>query len=423
MYCSVMPSRVRVLILGGGIHGVGVLHDMVSRGWKDVHLLEKGSLAEGTSSKSTKLIHGGLRYLKRVRDFSLVYESLRERSFLLSVASDIVQPLELLIPVGNKEYFNTLFIKTGLFLYDFLAGKQKIKSFDVISIQDALQKIPLLNNDPTKASKFLSFWDAQTDDMALVYRVAALATQAGAQITEKCLIKEILPNEDGWKVTFEQDGKESVINALYVVNCLGPWSNKFLEKNHIKPKYQGFLNKGIHILAKDLGLKSGLFLTSLEDNRVVFVLPWCGNTLIGTTEEEFVGDPDQLEVREDEINYLLKKCNAYFKKPIVHHDIIGVFAGLRWLAFESKKTLTMTSREAVIGEHESGRGLLFTLYGGKLTSYRSLTEKIGDKITTHFGEFSPSKTHLPENWVLRDSREIPPNINQRFKNFAVPHLK
>ena len=184
LYKHDLPKRVRVLIIGGGIHGVGVLHDLVSRDLQDVFLVEKNTLAKGTSSKSTKLIHGGLRYLKRFSDFNLVAESLRERRLLLNLAPDIVHPLELLFPIMKKGGEKSFIVKAGLTLYDKLAGKSGIRKHRIVPKIEAEKAVPLL--DVEKFKKIYSFWDGQTDDFALVHRVAASAVAFGGKISENC---------------------------------------------------------------------------------------------------------------------------------------------------------------------------------------------------------------------------------------------
>lgn len=398
MYRHILPDRVRLLVLGGGIHGVGVLHDLATRGWRDIHLVEKSHIAAGTSSKSTKLIHGGLRYLQHINQFHLVAESLRERKFLLEVAPDIVQPIELLLPVMPGIGPSGLTIKIGLSLYDFLSRKAEIKRHKILPPDEIEAKAPILKDE--MRAKVYSFWDGQTDDVALVQRVAESAIGAGASITEGCKAIRVKPDRDGWLVDLvSQDGVEKRISAMFVVNCLGPWSNRFLQQSGLTPSVEGLNNKGIHLLAPDLGLKSGLFLQADQD-RIFFVLPWCGQTLIGTTEEVYDGDLDRIEVRKDEIDYLLTNCNRYLKRPLRARDIKATFAGLRWLAASRKAdSISALSRDFLLGEHTSERGLLLTIYGGKLTGYRALAEKIGDKITSQFGEFRPTGTGSPSTWI------------------------
>ncbi len=414
VYNDELPPRVRVLILGGGIHVVGVLHDLASRGWMDIHLVEKKSLGQGTSSKSTKLIHGGLRYLRRFSDFSLVAEGLRERRLLIGLAPDLVQPVEFLFPVIKSAGMPKFMVKAGLSLYDKLAGRYRLLPHRLVPADEVTAKAPMLDQSVCKG--VYSFWDGQTDDLGLVYRVAASAKKLGAGISEGCEVTRIAPSEDGWTVDIRgPTGALKKISALYVVNCLGPWANTLLEASGITPTHRGINNKGSHLLFDDIGLKAGLFLQSSKgDGRIFFVLPWAGYTLAGTTEDLYSGDPDKVGVDDADVEYLLENCNQFLTKKLKRADIRQVFAGLRWLAVESGHGLSDTSRHHVLGERVSKRGLLMTLYGGKLTSYRNLSKLIGDRITNHFGEFAPSTTDRAESWVgASDTPEVP-SVAERF---------
>lgn len=415
MYNDELPTRVRVLVLGGGIHGVGVLHDMASRGWSDIHLIEKTRLGVATSSRSTKLIHGGLRYLRRLGDFGLVSEALRERRMLMDLAPDLVHPVELLFPILKHGGMPRMMVKTGLTLYDRLAGRYGIEPHRVLSIDDARAKAPILNQEMVRC--VYSFWDGQTDDMRLVRRVAASARKLGAQVTEGVKALRISPSEDGWDVDVElATGEVRTVSARYLVNCVGPWANDLLEASGIKPTHRAINNKGTHLLFPDLGLKAGLFLQSAAgDGRIFFVLPWQGYTLIGTTEDLYPGNPDELTVKDSEVRYLLDNCNRFLATPLKEADIVSTFAGLRWLAVEEGAGLSETSRAYVIGERTSKRGLLMTLYGGKLTTYRNLAKTIGDRITKHFGENRPSRTDQAVCWATATEADADaPLVSERF---------
>ncbi len=409
-----LPSRVRVLILGGGIHGVGALHDLSSRGWKDIMLIEKSEIGSGTSSRSTKLIHGGLRYLKRISQFGMVAESLKERKLLIELAGDLVKPIEFYYPILKEGGSSSLKIKAGLFLYDLLAGKYKLAAHKNIDLETVKNDIP--NIDVSKISRVYSFWDGQTDDLALVKRVASSAVKLGAKVEQGLEALSIKPSQDGWNVEVKTaDGSIKTISTLYVLNCLGPWAHKIIENSGLNPTHHAVNNKGVHLILKNPGLKKGLFLESPADGRIFFLLPWLDHILLGTTEGRYDGDPDKLQVSEEEVDYLLERANRYLTKPFTHNDISAKFAGLRWLAVDPGKSLTSTSRESVIGEMNSKRGLLLTVYGGKLTSYRSLCQKLGDRVTEHFGEFRPSATGDKANWAVASECYFSvPEVLERF---------
>lgn len=420
MYEKDMPQRVRVLILGGGIHGVGVLHDLASRGWKDVHLIEKQTLGAGTSSCSTKLIHGGLRYLKRIADFGLVNEALGERRLLRELAPDIVKPIEMIFPILKKGGMPSFMVKTGLTLYDLLAGKQNLEPHKQLTEAAAREKVP--NLDTGKFSRFYSFYDCQTDDLALVNRVASSALGLGATFSEHCEATSIREFEDGYLVDVrKQDGSILTISAQYVVNALGPWANRFLEQSGIKPTHRGVNNKGAHLVLPDTGMKSALFLQSRAgDGRIFFVLPWQGMTLVGTTESEYTDDPDRQTTTEEDVEYLLKSCNEYLLRPFKRQDIIKVFSGLRWLAVEQGQSLSSTSRHFVIGQHEAPRGCMFTIYGGKLTTYRTLARLIGDQIVSRSADPKKSRTHEAASWQAPGEGLMYVSPAERFQSYHIP---
>lgn len=398
-------KRVSVLILGGGIHGVGVLHDLASRGITDIHLIERSFLASGTSSRSTKLVHGGLRYLKKLSQIPLVSESLRERNLLVQVAPDIVRPIELIYPVQRDKPFRLLSTKAGLTLYDALSGSLTVGKHAVVGPGEAKKKLPILDN--YDRYKFFSFWDCQADDLALVRRVADSAVFLGASYSEGTSVVNIARGNNAWRVSVVSDerGKQE-IEADVVVNCLGPWADVVLKTcDSLSPKVSALKNKGSHLLVGDLGLSLGLFLRSPIDGRVVFILPWQGFTLIGTTEQNYSGDPDCVRITEAEVEYLLGSCNYYLKSKISKSDIRSTFSGLRWLAFKGGTSISSISREAVISEHCNGDSLLLTLYGGKLTGYRSLSERIGNRVVKHLGINSSSQTCNREMWLKSSSLE------------------
>ncbi len=409
---SVIHGRYRVVILGGGIHGVGVAHDLASRGWCDVLVVEKSVLGGGTSSKSTKLIHGGLRYLQHPRDFPLVAEGLEERALLTKLAPDIVKPLPFIFPVMKKGGMPRFMIKIGLWLYDALSYGRSLGKHSWLSLDDALKEAPILDKAVFKG--FYKFFDGQTDDLALVRRVAKSASQLGATIVEHASARHLSHDQNGWQVSIDVGGVTKVVTAKYVVNALGPWAHEFFEGSGIKPKVEGINNQGTHLLLRDLGLKSGLFLQSPDDGRIFFVLPWLGYTLIGTTEDIYTGRADDCQPEAKQVEYLLERCNRFLSVKLRAEDVIKTFAGMRWLARDVGSDISDTSRTHLVTEHKIGTDILYTIYGGKLTAYRALAEEIASKITKSFGDESPSKTHLPEAWAKEDSLPEEFRLPERF---------
>lgn len=420
-----LPERVEVLILGGGIHGAGLLHDLASRGLKQVCLVEKGSLGVGTSSKSTKLVHGGLRYLQNIRDFGLVAEALRERQLLSSLVPELVQPIELIFPILRGAGMPGWKVRAGLTLYDVLAGKKhRIAKHKAVNEAEAMAKVPPLA--AKNFSKYYSFWDAQTDDLALVRTVAHSAAALGAQVCTQVTALGLEKCQDGYRCTLaDRHDRRYTVQARAVVNCLGPWAHVWLERSGFVPKVDALNNKGVHLVLPDLGLKSGLFLQSPEDGRIFFMLPWQGSTLLGTTEESYAGDPGQVVVQEEDVDYLLAKVNRYIKSPLKPQDVEFAFAGLRWLA-AGGDNISKVSRSFTLTEHsEDQQRSLLTLYGGKLTTYRSTCEVMANRLVARFAEhWSPSsgsKTASSSAWQkLPETQQGGFTLKDRFGAEALP---
>ena len=398
---SKIASRYRVVVLGGGIHGVGVAHDLASRGWQDILVVERSIVGAGTSSKSTKLIHGGLRYLQHPRDFPLVAEGLGERALLTKLVPDLVKPLPFVFPVMKSGGMPRFMIKIGLTLYDLLSWGRSLGTHKWLSTEQAFIDAPILDKSVFKG--FYRFYDGQTDDFALVRRVASSARMLGASIIENTRVERISHESNGWRVNLVGDNFSGQVTAKYVVNALGPWAHEVMDASGIKPKVIGFNNAGIHILVRDLGLKAGLFLQSPEDGRIFFVLPWQGLTLIGTTEDIVNGPADSCKVEQYQVDYLLERCNRFLSVKLSTKDILSTFTGMRWLARDSQDSLSDTSRTHLITEHRENSDIFYTIYGGKLTAYRALAEELGDRITKSFGNRTPSNTKSSDYWSKPES--------------------
>lgn len=405
-------QRYRVVILGGGIHGAGIAHDLASRGWTDVLLLEKATIGSGTSSKSTKLIHGGLRYLRHPRDFALVAEGLSERAFLASIAPDLVKPLSFIFPVMRHGGMPRPVIKAGLWLYDLLSHGRSFGRHRWLDSDAAFTQAPIL--DKTVFKGFYQFFDGQTDDLALTRRVADSAKMLGATILENTKAVKITQDHAGCLVqAMTVEGPRS-FSARYVINALGPWSDEIFDQSAIAPHVEGINNQGIHIIVRDLGLKSGLFLQSPEDGRIFFVLPWLGYTLIGTTEDVFNGNPDDCLATAAQVQYLLDRCNRFLSVKLDANAVITSFAGMRWLARDSKSGLSSMSRSHLVTRHHLGQGEILTIYGGKLTAYRALAEEVGDMVLKDFGDTTKTKTRDPAVWAKPSDLPNDMSIPTRF---------
>ncbi len=414
---QINPKEVDFLIIGGGIHGVGVAHDLASRGARNIMVLEKSKIGSGTSSKSTKLIHGGLRYLKHIRDFSLVAEGLHERKLLLKLAPDLVKPIEFLFPVMKDAGMPSWMIHSGLYLYDFLAGKDRLQRNRTVPLEEFKRDASIFETTNLKAC--FSFWDGQTDDLALTNRVAESARKLNAQILENTKAEKIQHDGKTWNLTFKRNEEFHTIATKIIINAAGPWAHELFAASSLKPGEHGVNVKGSHLLCRDLGLKKGVFLQSPTDQRIFFVLPWLGKTLIGTTESLFHEPADTLKVGHDDVSYLLDHTNQYLQQKILEKDIEQTFTGLRWLATEKGKSATQTSRSFVLDTISEKDSVITTIYGGKLTAYRALAQTVVETIDRKLNlGLEPSQTDNPKFWISPSEKFLEADstlsLSQRF---------
>ena len=360
-----MSKVFDLFIIGGGINGAGIARDAAGRGLS-VCLADKGEIGGATSSWSTKLIHGGLRSLENY-EFKLVRESLKEREIVYKIAKHISRPIPFIIPHTDKIRPAWL-IKFGLFLYDNLGGKTNIpksKTFDLN------KKFPNILKDKYKTG--FQYFDIQIDDKKLTKLNARDAKRNKAKILEYNKVKkaEIINNE--WVISL-QNGKK--IKSKVLINASGPWINDTLNKNiKIKSKNKIRLVKGSHIITKKLYKEDVAFTFQNTDKRIIFVIPYKKHfSLIGTTEVE-VKSPENNGISNQEIQYLIKSVNNYLKKQISKKDIVDTYSGIRPL-IEDFKEASKVTRDYVFDLHIVKKLPLLNIYGGKLTTYRKLSEKV-----------------------------------------------
>jgi glycerol-3-phosphate dehydrogenase len=373
-----------LLILGGGITGAGIALDAATRGLR-VALIDKSDFAAGTSSASSKLIHGGLRYLEH-GDFALVYEAMQERRRLLHNAPHLVRPLRLVIPFCAGDRVPAWKMRLGLTLYDLLAGRDNLRRSQPLTTAKLHQEFPQLQ--PAGLSGGASFSDAQMDDSRVCIEVLKTAANHGAVLANYV---EAVAIEPGCVRAIDHiDGGELTIRARQVCNATGPWVDAICKLAgdssgpHLQP------TKGVHILTPDIGLRDGFLLLHPDDGRVLFVLPWLGKTLIGTTDTVTEAGPDALHVQADEIVYLLEAYNHYFAPPLGMTEVLGSFAGLRPLIRARPGEPSARSREFRIFESPSG---LLSIAGGKFTTYRRMAELATDAVVKRLGLHRRCRTH------------------------------
>jgi glycerol-3-phosphate dehydrogenase len=374
-----------VLVIGGGITGAGVALDSAARGLRTA-LVERNDFASGTSSKSSKLVHGGLRYLQQ-KEYVLVYENLAERQRLLDNAPHLVHPLPFLIPLFGKEgVVNKTVAKayaTALWLYDLTGGLRTGKRHKRVSRAEALGYLPTLRADRLAAA-FL-YWDARTDDARLtleVLRTAAL--DYGAVVANYAPVTEII--HEGGAVSGARLADGTTVKATVVVNAAGVWADdvRALDEgthpNSIRPA------KGIHLTvpASKLPADIAAVIPVPQDRRSIFVVPWGDQTYIGTTDTDYDGPIDDPQCTPEDVAYLLGAINTFFSEQITVDDVTGTWAGLRPLVKDARSERTADlSRRHKVAVSEKG---LVSITGGKLTTYRKMAADTVDVVVRRLGK-------------------------------------
>lgn len=358
-------------VVGGGINGAGIAWELVRRGY-DVTLFDKGSFGGETSSATTKLIHGGLRYLEHFQ-VALVRESLRERAWLLEHLPRLVRPIEIVLPVYRDSPRSRLVIHTGLRLYDLLAGRGNIERHRSLSRAEVAARVPLVSEGLLGG---FSYWDAQVDDADLVRTVVRSAIRDGVTAREFTRVESLRRDGDGWIVAPPR-GEE---RFAFVVNAAGPWMNELLERSGIPTRYRLTLVRGSHLVLRRRVSGSGVLLQSVDDRRVFFVLPWKETTLVGTTEVVQREPLDAIEASPEEIAYLVARYNRYFREPIGEADVAGTFAGVRPLVGRATNPSAI-GREYRVVRH----GNVVNVFGGKMTTFMALARRVALRVDNYFG--------------------------------------
>lgn len=368
-------SQYAICIIGGGITGAGIARDAALRGLKTI-LVEKADFGSGTSSKSSKLVHGGFRYLKTY-EFGLVHEALQERYVLLNLAPHLVKRLPSFFPVYKGAPDGFWKITAGMCLYDLLCGFKGIGLHHMHSRQGLMQMVSQLRED--KLVGGATYFDATTDDVRLVMATLQSAVQAGCRVLN--YVRALGFEKQGNKVTAlgirdERSGKSYTIHADTFVNATGVWSDQIRRLADPNAPQQVRTTSGIHLIVdrERLPLTRAAMIISVLDNRPIFVIPWQNFTLLGTTDTDFNGAPEAVSALPGEISYLLQSLNFYFPGvKLTEADIISSFAGLRPLVFEPGKPPSAVTREHKILQ---GPENLFSIVGGKLTTYRRMAQDL-----------------------------------------------
>lgn len=370
VHCQNHP--LDIIIVGGGITGAGTFLETSRRGY-DVALFEQDDFASHTSSASSKLIHGGLRYLEMM-DFGLVFESCRERKRLLKLAPDLVKPLKFTFPIFKGQRLGLWTVFAGTWLYSILALFRNIGRPKKLSATETLQQFPRINRREIVGS--VQYDDASTIDSRLTLCTMKTGVKLGGKAFNHVKVVEYL--REGTRVVgvVVQDKiskKKFSMRAKWVVNTIGPWSDPNLIR----------LTKGVHIIVKGnpFDIQTAITMLSPDDNRVLFLIPWCGHTLIGTTDTDYHGTPSDVRAETSDLEYLLTIVRLYFPMVMIRkEDILSTFAGLRCLKHERETQPSHISREHIFYVKEPG---VISIAGGKLTTFLSMGEQIVRWLISH----------------------------------------
>jgi len=395
-------ERFDVLVIGGGITGAGAALDAASRGLR-VALVEARDLASGTSSRSSKLVHGGLRYLEQ-RDFKLVYEALRERDLLVSkLAPHLVRPISFLYPL-YKKVVERPYVGAGLALYDAMEGTRRpVPHHRHLTVRGALKLAPALS--PARLAGAMLYYDAQVDDARHTLTVARTAAAHSAVVATRVSAVELLRGPDGIRVTGarvrdEETGRLLDVSAEAVVVCAGVWTDLVHELAGVRAGYRVRMSKGVHIVVPREAVRADTGMIVRTEKSVLFFIPWGERWIVGTTDTDFSGDRAEPAATEEDVEYILTAANRVLAQPLRRSDVIAVYAGLRPLVTaeqsngskgskgpKGSKPTTKLSREHVIDVPVPG---LASIAGGKLTTYRLMARDVVDAAVADFGREIPA---------------------------------
>lgn len=366
-------AKVDLLVIGGGINGVGIARDAAGRGLS-VMLCEQSDLAGATSSASSKLIHGGLRYLEYYQ-FRFVREALRERDVLLGIAPHIIWPARFILPY-DKRLRPAFLIRTGLFLYDWLAPSRRLPRSRRLDLKGSFEGAPLKD----RLTIGFVYSDCRVDDARLVVLNALDARERGAEIRTRTRCLSAWREQGVWRadMLYTHSATKLRVTARALVNAAGPWAAKMVEMlGGMRGGKSLRLVKGSHIIVPRLFEGDHAYILQNIDHRVIFVMPYeIDYTLIGTTEIPFAGDPSMAKIGADEVSYLCAAVSRYFRKPVTPLDVVESFSGVRPLYDSSGGNDSAASRDYVLElDAPSGSAPFVSVLGGKITSYRRLAEE------------------------------------------------
>ena len=378
-------GELDVLVVGGGITGAGAALDAATRGLS-VGLAEARDLGAGTSSTSSKVIHGGLRYLE-MGDVGLVREALHERELLLTrIAPQLVSPVPFLWPLRGRGW-ERAYLGAGLLLYDTIGGARSVPRHRHLSRRGALRLAPALRADALTGG--VQFWDAQEDDARMVAEVARTAAARGASVATRVRVTGFrAPGE--LEAVDEETGEPLRLRARHVAAAVGAWTDGLRELAGGRSRHRIVPSKGVHVFVPGDRIEMGTGVLARTEKSVLFVVPWHGGWLIGDTDTPWGGSPGDVVANGADLDYLLARANALLATPLTREDVCGVTAGLRPLvAAAARSDTTRISRNHVVESPAPG---LTTIAGGKYTTYRVMAADLIDEVARRLGAGRPSQT-------------------------------
>ncbi len=404
-----------LFIIGGGVNGCGIARDAAGRGLS-VFLAEQNDLASGTSSASTKLIHGGLRYLEHY-EFRLVREALIEREVLLQAAPHIIWPLRFILP-HHDGLRPRWMIRLGLFMYDHLGGRKILPATRSIDLTADEAGLPL-KEEFTRGYEYSDCW---VEDSRFVILNARDAKAKGAEIRTRTKVVSARREGSEWVIEIKSGKNTETLRAKVLINAAGPWVSDVLGQvvGHNDPAKIRMV-KGSHLVVEKLYDHDRCYIFQNADGRICFAIPYEQNfTLIGTTDEDFKGDPSQPKASDVEIDYLLSAASEYFKKPLVRSQLKWAYSGIRPLYDDGASKAQEATRDYVLKlDHTSGQAPVLSVFGGKITTSRKLAESVMDEIKPFFPNLGgrwTAQAKLPGGNIVHDAVET--RISELQKKFS-----
>ncbi len=402
------PEALDLFVIGGGINGAGIARDAAGRGLK-VALCEKDDLAQGTSSRSGKLVHGGLRYLEYY-EFRLVREALIEREVLLNAAPHIIWPLRFVLPHSPQDRPAWL-VRLGLFLYDHLGGRKKLPGTRTLNLLRDPEGAPILDQYP----RGFEYSDCWVDDARLVVLNVVSAAEKGAIVLTRTPAISARRENGSWIIVTRNSvtGAERTFRAKCLINCAGPWVTDIINRVAGSNSSRNVrLVKGSHIIVPKFWTGANAYLVQNHDKRVIFINPYEGDkALIGTTDIAYEGRAEDVAADEGEIDYLLKAVNRYFKEKLRRQDVLHSFSGVRPLFDDGKGNPSAVTRDYVFDLDETAGAPLLNVFGGKITTFRELAERGMQRLKNFF-------PNMGDDWTEKAPLPGGDMPNADYENFA-----